>query len=303
MTSSAPAPRRARSRAGSRRVAGTAPRPHRVAVGEREVALRRARPIREQLHRVRRAAPRRSSASSAGTPSDGTATIRSPPSASPSRLVASTDTCGAALRDRVDLAGDRVEEMLTVVEHQQQPLRRQILEHRLLERSGPANGCTRRLAASVSHTAAGSVTGANSHNHAPSRKLGDDLRRDLQREAGLADPADPGQGHQRRPTHQVGERRDLGLATDERRHLTRQVARERVQRSQRRELPPQVGMRPPGTPAPAVARSRSRCSPRSTSPYFSGVTSRAARPSRSTRRSGRRAPPSSAARRGSPRSP
>jgi hypothetical protein len=32
----------------------------------------------------------------------------------------------------------------------------------------PGNACTRKLAASVSHTAPGSVTGANSHNHTPS---------------------------------------------------------------------------------------------------------------------------------------
>ncbi len=32
----------------------------------------------------------------------------------------------------------------------------------------PGPGCTRTLDATVAHTASGSVTGANSHNHAPS---------------------------------------------------------------------------------------------------------------------------------------
>ena len=88
------------------------------------------------------------------------------------------------------------------------------------------------------------------------------FRRDLQRETGLADAAHPGQRHQRRPTDQLRQRRDLGLAPDERRHLTRQVvARERVQRAERRELPPQIGMgylkqalRPPQVTQPVLSQ-------------------------------------------------
>ena len=102
-----------------------------VVVVEGEVALRRVGAIPEQQHRV---GAEGSLSSPSGTLSEGTATIRSPESANPSRLVASTDTLRAATRDQVDLARHRVEEMLTVVEHEEQSLLGQKLEHRFVER-------------------------------------------------------------------------------------------------------------------------------------------------------------------------
>ena len=193
------------------------------------------------------------SVSSAGTPSDGTATIRSPASAESFPARRQHRHLRAALGDRVDLAGDRVEEVLAVVEHQQQPLRRQVLEHRLLEAAARAAAGTRKLAASVSHTAAGSVTGANSHNHAPSGNSATTSAATCRARRVLPTPPTPVSVTSDDRAHQVGQRRDLRLATDERRHLARQVARQHVQRPQRRELRRPDPAHPPGTRAPTTA--------------------------------------------------
>ena len=67
-------------------------------------------------------------------------------------------------------------------------------------------------------------------------KFIDETRRDLQRQAGLADPTHPGQRHQPmsldRRLHLV----EFGLASDEARRRSPQVPRTRIQRPQRREL-------------------------------------------------------------------
>ncbi len=88
--------------------------------------------------------------------------------------------------DRVDQARDRIEEVLAVVEHQQQPLRREIVEHRLVERptrqrlhpQARRHGLPHRLRVGDRRELAQPRT---------VRELADDLRRDLERETGLAD--------------------------------------------------------------------------------------------------------------------
>ena len=73
------------------------------------------------------------------------------------------------MRDRVDHACDRIEEVFAVVEHQQQPLGGEVVEHRLLERPTRERLHPQRRRKGLPHDL-GSVTGANSHNHAPSGK-------------------------------------------------------------------------------------------------------------------------------------
>ena len=116
----------------------------------------------------------------------------------------------ATMLDRVDQARDRIEEVLTVVEHQQQPLRREIVEHRLIERPTRQRLHPQARRQRLPHRLR---IGDRRELAQPRtiRELADDFRRDLQREAGLADPAHPGQRHQRRPTDQLRERRDLRL--------------------------------------------------------------------------------------------
>jgi hypothetical protein len=60
--------------------------------------------------------------------------------------------------------------------------------------------------------------------------------RDLGGQAGLADPAHPGQGDQPMSLHRGLQLGDLGLAADEARGRSPQVPRARIQRPQGREL-------------------------------------------------------------------
>ena len=125
-----------------------------VAIREHEVVLRGVRAVHEQPHRVRLASSSSTVRVVLGNPQRR---HRDDP------LACERETLPArrqhrhprtTVGDRFDLARDRIEQMLAVVEHQQRPLRSQVLEHRFLERP-PGDDCTRRLAASVSHTAPG----------------------------------------------------------------------------------------------------------------------------------------------------
>ena len=77
-------------------------------------------------------------------------------------------TLGHTRARSVDHVRDGIEEVLAVVEHQQQPLRGQVLEHRLFEAPSRRRAARPGSRPASSHTASGSVTGASSHNHAPS---------------------------------------------------------------------------------------------------------------------------------------
>ena len=98
---------------------------------------------------------------------------------------------------RVDERGDRVEEVLAVVEHEQQ------LAWFLQRRRAIALGRAHALAVAARPTPPrpppaprpDRATGPSSHSHTPSRKRGSSLRRDLQREAGLADATHTGERH------------------------------------------------------------------------------------------------------------
>ena len=139
----------------------------------------------------------------------------------------------------------------------------------------PARGCTPSVAAT---TCDHRVVVARRGELAEPRAVGErgkHLGRDLRREAGLADATDAGERHEPRTRRSaVAEPGELFVATDERRELHRQVAAERVERPQRRE----VGAGDPAAQSwntrSARARSRSRCSPRSTRVQPSGSASR-----------------------------
>ena len=73
----------------------------------------------------------------------------------------------------------------------------------------------------------------------PVGELAGQLGRDLHRQAGLAHPAHPGEGHQPMGPHLLGQLLHRDLAAHETRRLHRQVPRHRIQRPQRRELDPQ----------------------------------------------------------------
>ena len=73
----------------------------------------------------------------------------------------------------------------------------------------------------------------------PHQRTRRQLGRDLDRQAGLAHPAHPGQGHQTVGPHQLAQLLHLDLAAHETGRLHRQVPRHRIQRPQRRELDPQ----------------------------------------------------------------
>ena len=88
-------------------------------------------------------------------------------------------------------------------------------------------------------------------------------RRDLQRQAGLADPTYPGQRDQPMSLHRGLQLGDLGLAPDEARGRSPQVPRTRIQRPQRRKVRAQAVARTWNTPT-GVGRSRNRRGPRST---------------------------------------
>ena len=169
--------------------------------------------------------------------SERNAQFRSPSTPSPSRLVASTRTPGHPRRDAFGEACYRVEQVLTVVEHDEQSLRGKELDDAAVERRARprvhAQACWRPPAPWLR----GRSPAASSQNHAPSGKRGQDLGRHLHRQARLAHTADASQRDEpRRHRTPRRPRSSSSLATDERRELEREVPRERVERSQRREL-------------------------------------------------------------------
>ena len=186
-SSSASAPPRARSRAGSRR----ADRQSCATVAavsassiERTAGLRGPLGEERRPHRRRRISS--VVASSPGSGSDRTIIMRSPRTPSPSRPVASTVTPGHDPHDRLDELRGGVEEMLAVVEHHQQLLRLCSAATRLSAIDCPGRCCTPSASATTSGTWPGSLNGPNSHSHTPSPKRGSSSAARLHRETGLA---------------------------------------------------------------------------------------------------------------------
>ena len=173
---------------------------------------------------------------SAGSDSERSGQTCSPPTARPSRLVASDPHVRTAREDALGEPAGRVEQVLAVVEHEQQVLRAQELDDAALERRARPGLHARGSPPRPGPWRPDRPPRASSQSHAPSAKCGSSLGRDLDREPGLADAADAGERDEaRRRRAPSPTRMQLVVATDERRQLHRQVARERVERSQGRE--------------------------------------------------------------------
>ena len=114
-------------------------------------------------------------------------------------------------------------------------------------------------------------------------------RRDFGRQAGLADPAHPGQRHQPMRSQRRLHLGDLGLAPDEAGDRRPQVSRTRIQRPQWRKVRRRPGARTWNTPT-GVGTSRNRRGPRSIRSTPLQQTRRRVRPPGSDRRARRPSP-------------
>ena len=171
-------------------------------------------------------------------------------------------------QDRLGQLGGGVEQMLTVVQHHQHLAGPQEVDDRL----GQAHLRALDHPQGDRHHLGQLVAAGRRGQLAQPRPVGEarqQLGRHLQRQAGLAHPADPGQRHQPGVTQLLGHRGQLHLAAHERTGQRRQIPRQHVQRPQRRERRP----RPTWNTRIGRSRSRRRCSPRSTNATASPTSS------------------------------
>ena len=122
--------------------------------------------LHEEPDRIARAVVSTSDDGSASG-SDRSGHTCSPSTASPSRLVASKRTPGHSRRILAASAAGGVEQVLTVVEHQEEALRAQVVDD-ALRVVMPARGWTPRLTATTCPIVSASLAAASSHSHAPS---------------------------------------------------------------------------------------------------------------------------------------
>ena len=197
------------------------------------------------------------------TSSDGTGHRCSAPTRNPSRLVAITCTVvgvGQQLLDKIGGASRRCSQLSSTNSSRRPDRARAMLPVTV----NPACGVTPNTAGHrVGHRRGVTDRGQLDQPH-PVGELPGQLGRDLERQAGLADPAHSGQRDEPMGRHQFAQHLHLVVTADEARRLHRQVARHRVQGPQRRELGLAGRRRGPGTDASTADRSRRRCSPKST---------------------------------------
>ena len=192
------------------------------------------------------------SLSSAGTPSDGTATIRSPASASPSRLVASTDTRAQRWLIVVTwraIASSRCSQLSSTSNNRFAARYSSTDSSRLR----PGKACTRNDAASVSHTASGSATGANSHSHAPLGKSATTSAATCNARRVLPTPPTPVRVTNDDCRQRISDAPRLDLTADERRHLHAASCPATSPTTATAGTPLQPRSAAPGTRAPTTA--------------------------------------------------
>ena len=163
-------------------------------------------------------------ASSAGNGSTGCSCSPSMPSGS--RLVASTATSGQCRISRPTSSSRRIEHVFAVVQHQQQRARLQVGEHGLLDGQPVSLLHLQRRGQRVGHRTAV----AERRQLAQPGAVGESVPLvpgDLHGQPRLADPADPGEGDQRRVGQGRGDVVDLPAAADEPGRPARQVATRR----------------------------------------------------------------------------
>ena len=134
-----------------------------------------------------------------------------------------------------------VEEMLTVVEYHQQLLRSQRRHQTLRDRLPRPLLHPQRVGDHIGHLARITQRSQLAQPD-PIAIAGQDLRGGLHRESGLAHTTHADQGHHPALRQRLDDVGDVVVAPDERGHLQRQVGRERIQRTQRRELRVEPGM-------------------------------------------------------------
>ena len=144
-------------------------------------------------------------------------------------------------QDRLGQRGRLVEQMLTVVQHDQRLFAREVVAHALGQRPPRAWLHRQRgddhLREQVGVVGRGELTQPHTIG-----EPGQHFRSDLEREARLAHTADPGQRHEPRLGECLRHPRDVVVAAHERRQLHRQVPRERVERPHTREVARQLRM-------------------------------------------------------------
>ncbi len=134
----------------------------------------------------------------------------------------------------------RVEQVLAVVEHEQELLRAQVVDDALGERHARSQCHPERAGDHLDRF----LLVAGHRQLAQPRAVGVLLREvlgDLHREPRLPDPAGPRDRHERYVAELLGDRADGVLPPDERRRLRREVAGDRADRAERREVVGQPG--------------------------------------------------------------
>ena len=142
-----------------------------------------------------------------------------------------TDRCRPR-EDDVDQRRGRVEDVLAVVEHDQQPSTSEGRSQALGDGQADLGGDSQPGGYRVGHS--GWIPdGGKFHEPHAVGELRRQLGGDLHCQTGLADPTDPDQRHQPMSGNQVAELGDLGVPTDEAGRLNRKVARDGVDRPER----------------------------------------------------------------------
>ena len=136
-----------------------------------------------------------------------------------------------------EVADDRCRsgQLLEVVEHEQDTLTGQQLDQELEWRSDAALDDPDRPGDRARHQER-VVDRLERHEERPVGEIGSRLVRELDREAGLADPARPADGQEAGRPEEPSGLAEIALATDERRERHRQVVRPRVDGPQGRKV-------------------------------------------------------------------
>ena len=171
---------------------------------------------------------------SGGTGRPGTGYSCSPETRSAAREVARTFRPG---RSSQQVGHDRpgVEHLLEVVEHEQHPLAREPFGEDIGGRAPGRLGDPDRGGEARRHERRFADRLERHEEHAVGEVLRG-VRRDLERQAGLAGPARAGQRDEPVGSEEPARLLELALAADERRQLGREVVRAGVEGAQRREI-------------------------------------------------------------------
>ena len=212
----------------------------RVRCAEREVCVRRASALHEQLYRIGRADGGQIRIHM-GDRESGNREQAFAVESKPFPTRGQHDHPLTRTDDLLDQIRDRVQHVLTVVDHQQQLLRPQKLRQRLFQCLSRPGGYAERGGERIDHIV-GIAHRRQFDQPDAVPEPGQHLRGDLQRQTCLADTTYPRQRHNSSLAQRVNRALDLALPADERAHPQRQVPRRRVERHQDGEVAHQARM-------------------------------------------------------------